>query len=266
MITATIALLAAHVTVTQDTTRTMLLQWTRDALANSPPFLPGKGSDQPGPVVGAGWRREVDRAPVSVYVFDLSADADPENFWIQIQGALHRRPEYEFFSGPPVVGECRPSTSAGSANLTWREGMSALTSTVAYLATGPKNNRVWHKEDPEGDRALVEGVARAVIGGLLGSKSVALVDARVGGRSVGARRGRGGQTCWSLWDWSQAIGAQLTVNHKTGLAQVVYRGEAIIVPLGSDKLKVGSKSVSLQEPVFQLSGEWFVEAAALGRL
>gem|GEM_PF-4360172 len=50
-----------------------------------------------------------------------------------------------------------------------------------------------------------------------------------------------------------AVGADLVVNHKTGLAQATRNGTKIIVPLGAASLKVGSDDRELFEPVFQWS-------------
>jgi|GEM_PF-5827389 len=92
-----------------------------------------EGSNNP---ASTGWKRASDYAEISLIVWDISADANPEMFWIQIQGALSKPLRTEFFSGHKIVGESRPWSGTPSQGFCWRYGDLALRCSASYRATG----------------------------------------------------------------------------------------------------------------------------------
>lgn len=91
--------------------------------------------------------------------------------------------------------------------------------------------------DPPHDQLLIEGVARWVLATET-AKYLVRTPTSVAGRSYGGFKHPQGQMQIPAREWAQNSGYSMQVNDEAGRAYLSGPGGSILIPLGSDKVKV----------------------------
>lgn len=166
-------------------------------------------------------------------------------------------------SGYPVAGEFAGHDREYGQTVFLALSRYSLTVSTSYRAEGLGLERTHFNESTASDTRLVEGSARALMGGLIGRECGPSYHVVFNGQLLRASRGLNGNPCWCLRDWCLAVGAPLRIDHETGLAQFVLNSKTTVVPLAAQTVTRSGHSVPLLETTFSRHHEWFVDAAFL---
>ncbi|QYK55243.1 MAG: hypothetical protein KF733_09535 [Fimbriimonadaceae bacterium] len=221
------------------------------------------GDEQP---FSISWRRGSDDAKITLRVYDLSnGKRVSDTHWSLMIGAGVRGQKATFISGHPITGEAAFNQDS-EASVHWRSQGQMVSCFMSYRRVKGQDGFTVVASDQAADRELVEGLARAVIGGLTGRTATKGVDRIVHGEKVERYEGPGGRPCLDLVEWARASRLPVNQNHASGLATIDSRVGQVVLPLGAASAKVGKNSKALQEPIFAVNGKWFVDEQFLATL
>lgn len=122
---------------------------------------------------------------------------------------------------------------------------------------------VYPTEALQQDWQLVENLARRVIGRLVARDSESAMIQRVGSANVLTRHGAQSQVQLNLREWSVAKGYVLQLNDVTSVASMTVNAKPILIPLGSNSIKVGTQWINAPEVSMLHNGEWYVPKSLL---
>ena len=213
--------------------------------------------------VKALWKRPSDQGTLDITLYPFQNKAQQESMWPQLIGPQGRSSGQLMPSGFEVIGEVSQWSSNGSQGVKWRLGRYALVCSLRYAGFGTKESHHSVRNDPSGDQVLVEGAARACIGGIFGRDSGELYNEMYQNHTIRAAQGIEGHTCWNINDWASTVGATVTTNNVGGRTQITLNGKTVIVPLGSQTVKVDGSMVNTSEPSFSWKGYWYADSTFL---
>lgn len=115
------------------------------------------------------------------------------------------------------------------------------------------------------DRLDVEGIARRALaladGQLLGQGNTI----SFAGSSLSTRTAESGSRMVKLSEWAQRRGVTVQWNRRLGAASFTRNGCQVIVPLGAEKMKVGTEWIELGEAVSMVGSDWWVSLDGIER-
>jgi hypothetical protein len=168
------------------------------------------------------------------------------------------------YSGLPLGNAVYSSPGAGTRIIRTHDGRRIVQVAISYFAKRTGSGYTWRHHDPDGDEERVEGIARYLTARAAYRATSAGTSVTLAGRQVATRRVGDRPERWvAIQDWARAKGATLTVNERRGTAQLTLNGTAVIVPLGSRRIKAGAKWIDLPAPVAWWDSGWYVPLVRL---
>jgi hypothetical protein len=128
-----------------------------------------------------------------------------------------------------------------------------------YRGTGPRGDTTWHNSDPEGDKALVEGLARNALAKTFGRRLSGAPNQIVNGITItNCMRTATGVIMAPLGQWAAARGISLNENERLGTFSFNHSGRAYLVPLAAKSIKKGANWEDIAAPVLKSDGSTYI--------
>ena len=139
-----------------------------------------------------------------------------------------------------------------------------VTIKIAYSGTGPRGNVTWNNSDPEGDKVLVEGLARNGLAKTFGRRLSPAPNQVVNGIAItNCKRNSDGVIMVPLGQWAAARGISLSQNERLGTFSFTFSGRAYIVPLAAKQIKAGGSWEDLAAPVLKANDSAYVPLSSM---
>lgn len=120
--------------------------------------------------------------------------------------------------------------------------------------------------DPQGDTAMVEGLARLVLARMVGEKMRPAPQKTGRSAAFRALTTAKGAPALSLSEWAATNGFQVRQDQRLGKMTLTKSGKTLVFMLGANEVQVNGKWASLSDFVACRGEDWYVPQSDLARL
>lgn len=207
-------------------------------------------------------RRSADGASLTFQFYKVEVGQEAQ-LWQNLRPAAIYREPYLAFSDLPIGESTRRTASPGAASITTYDNTFLVDVVVAYRGTRKDGKLRWLSQDPEGDKVMVEGLARRCLARLRNLDAKSAASTRIGSSDVPSAIGANGDRLVELDGYAKARGVELSVNERQGTAAFKVRGVQVIIPLAARSIKAGPEWYASKDISIIRNERWYVPLAAL---